>query len=571
MARWLRPPADPALVSSLASQLQIPEPLARILVLRGLADPEQAQRFLHPSLSHFHDPYRMLGMRTAVERIRQACARGEKILIYGDYDVDGSTAVVLLRKVIELAGGQADFYIPHRLKDGYGMREEVIEEAGRRGVGLIISVDTGIREAAVVERARQLGIDTIITDHHLPDAANPQGPGALAVLNPNQPGCDYPEKNLCGVGVVFKLAHALLGSLDWPAARLERVLESALRIVAIGTVADVVPLTGENRTIVKFGLDALRRPVNPGLQALLASAGIARGQAPTAGEIAFWLAPRLNAAGRMDTANDVIELFTATEPQRAGEIAARLNDLNAERQQAEKGILGEVLERLREGLDPASRCLIAAGEGWHRGVLGIVASRLVERFYRPTVVISVDSEEGVAYGSGRSIRPFHLLEALESMPELFLRFGGHRQAAGFSLPAERLPEFRSRFEAFAAARLNAEDCVPELRIDAEVALAEITDASMNALGDLAPYGFGNPEPVFAAAGLTLSSEPRLLKDKHLRLALRQHGRSITAIGWNLGTRATELHAGALVDAAFTVEADDYSGGWRLVLKDLITR
>lgn len=569
MARWLRPTADPALVSSLACQLQIPEPLARILVLRGLADAEQAHRFLHPSLSHLHDPFRLLGMRAAVERIRRACARGEKILIYGDYDVDGSTAVVLLRKAIELAGGQADFYIPHRLRDGYGMREEAIEEAARRGVQLIISVDTGIREAAVVERARQLGMDTIITDHHLPDAASPEVPGALAVLNPNQPGCDYPEKNLCGVGVVFKLTHALFGSLGWPAARLERMLESALRIVAIGTVADVVPLTGENRTIVKFGLDALRRPVNPGLQALLDSAGIARGQAPTTGEIAFWLAPRLNAAGRMDTANDVVELFTASDPQRAAEIAARLNSLNAQRQQAEKSILGEVLEDLPDGPDAEARCLIVAGEGWHRGVLGIVASRLVERFYRPTVVISIDPEEGVVYGSGRSIRPFHLLEALESMSELFLRFGGHRQAAGFSLPTERLPEFRSRFDAHAAARLTADDCIPEFRIDADLALAEITDSNMRALASLAPYGFGNPEPVFAAAGLKLSSEPRVLKDKHLRLALRQHGPSIAAVGWNLGNRAAELHAGALVDAAFTVEPDDYSGAWRLVLKDLV--
>src|SRR5712692_1382178 len=421
MARWLRSSPDPALVASLGRELRIPEMVARLLVLRGAADAEQAHRFLYPALSHLYDPYRMLGMSAAVERIRRAIARGEKILIYGDYDVDGTTSVVLLRKAIELAGGQAGFFIPNRLKDGYGMREEVIEHAAREGVQVIVSVDTGIREGAAIERANQLGIDTIITDHHLPDAAVPR---ALAVLNPNQPGCDYPDKNLCGVGVVFKLAHALLASLEWTPARLEKVLESMLRIVAIGTVADVVPLVGENRTIVKFGLNALRRPVNPGLKALLASAGFADGRAPTAGKIGFWLAPRINAAGRMDTATDVIELFTVSDPQRAAELAAKLGDLNTDRQQTEAAIIEQILESLPDGVEPGAASLVVAGEGWHRGVLGIVASRLVERFYRPTLVISIDRADGVAHGSGRSIRGFHLLEALESISDLFLRYGG---------------------------------------------------------------------------------------------------------------------------------------------------
>lgn len=575
MARWLRSSADPEQVHFLAGQLAIPKLVARILMLRGVGDAEQAHRFLNPSLSHLHDPYRMQGMREAVERLRHACALGEKILIYGDYDVDGTTAVVLLRKAIELAGGQADFYIPHRLKDGYGMREDVIEHAAREGVRLIVSVDTGIREAAVVARANSLGIDTIITDHHLPDCAA-QGPPALAVLNPNQSGCGYPDKNLCGVGVVFKLAQALLGSLDWSPARLEAMLRSMLRVVAIGTVADIVPLTGENRIIVKFGLDGLRRPVSPGLKALLAIAGFGDGRAPSAGNVAFWLAPRLNAAGRMDTASEVIELFSASDPQRAAEIAGRLDRLNADRQQAEARIVSEILASITAepaepaaGLEPGVTSLVCAGEGWHRGVLGIVASRLVERFYRPALVISIDPEEGLAYGSGRSISGFHLLEALESMPELFVRFGGHRQAAGFTLAVDRLAEFRRRFTGYAAERLTAEDCVPVIAIDAEVALPELTAGAMAALARLEPCGAGNPEPMFAATGLALAGPPRLLKEKHLRLNLSQQGRHMQAVGWNMGGRAPELSESAFLDAAFRVEADEYNGGWRLVLKDIV--
>jgi len=566
MARWIRSHPDAALAERLSCQLQIPKFLAAVLLQRGITDEEQGQRFLRPSLTHLHDPYRMRGMREAVERLRRACAGQEKILIYGDYDADGTTAVVLFRKAIELAGGAADFHIPHRLKDGYGMREEVIEEAARRGVKVLVSVDTGIRAAPVVERANQLGIDSIITDHHLPDGA---APPALAVLNPNQHGCGYPEKNLSGVGVAFKLAQALLGSLDWPSSRLENVLDSMLRIVAIGTVADVVPLVGENRTMVKFGLQGLSRPSNEGLKALLASAGFERGQTPTAGGVAFRVAPRLNAAGRMDTAVDVIELLTTAEPQRACEIAARLNEINAARQKAEAGILDRILEVLPKGPPPDSVCLVEAGEGWHRGVIGIVASRLVDRFHRPALVISVDREEGVAYGSGRSIRQFHLLESLESMAGLFLRFGGHRQAAGFSLRADRLEELRRRFDQYARDRLTADDFVPEIAVAADLPFAEISEEKMRALELLEPYGFGNPAPVFAASGLKLSREPRVLKEKHLRLTLRQQGRTVTAIGWNMADRAAGLAAGAPLEAAFTVERDDFAGGWRLVLKDVV--
>jgi single-stranded-DNA-specific exonuclease len=571
MARWIRTSADPALVGSLAKELAIPELISRLLILRGITGAQQAARFLRPSLSDLHDPYRMLGMRAAVDRLRRACATGEKILVYGDYDADGTTAVVLLRKAIELAGGTADFYIPHRLRDGYGMRDDVIEHAARQGIRLIVSVDTGIREAVVVEKANGLGIDTIITDHHLPEASPSRAPAALAVLNPNQPGCGYPDKNLSGVGVAFKLAQALLGSLDWPPARLEKVLRSMLRIAAIGTVADVVPLVGENRIIVKFGLHALGRPVNPGLKALLSASGIAEGRPPTAANIAYWLAPRLNAAGRMDTASEVIELFSAADAERGAKIAERLCRLNAERQAAEARIVEEILSEISAAPERAfpeqpPAAIVAAGEGWHRGVLGIVASRLVERFYRPAVVIAISEKEGMAHGSGRSIPPFHLLEALESMAELFARFGGHRSAAGFSLPAARLPEFRSRFLSYAAARLNPEDCIPSIAIDADLNFQEITCELLGELVQLEPHGAGNPEPIFAAAGLELQHPPRVLREKHLRLTLRQANRSFAAMGWRMAGIAASLIEKTVLNAAFTLERDD--GGCRLILKDL---
>src|SRR5579863_8743260 len=328
--------------ASLAAALGITTPAAKVLCHRGLADPQAAGRFLRPSLDDLLDPLTLRDMPRAVERLRQAIRGGEKILIYGDYDVDGTTSVVLLTKAIELAGGAAEFHVPHRLKDGYGMRPEVVERAAEEGVRLIVSVDTGIRAAEVVRRANELGIDVIVTDHHLPEE---ELPPALAVLNPNRPDCDYPEKNLCGVGVAFKLVQALLARVDWPADKLRRILESFLKLVAIGTVADVVPLTGENRIIVKHGLNGLRAVRNPGLRALLDVAGFTGALIPTATQVAFRVAPRMNAAGRMASANDVIELFLTGDAVRAHTIAEQLHALNTERQKTEAEIVETILEQ----------------------------------------------------------------------------------------------------------------------------------------------------------------------------------------------------------------------------------
>ena len=565
MKRWNYRDSDPAAAETLQAELKIGRLTAKLLTQRGVRLPEDAERFLNPRLDDLHDPYRMHGMRAAVERLRRAIANQEGILIYGDYDVDGTSAVVVLRAAIELVGGEADFHVPHRVQDGYGMRADVIEQAARENVRLLISVDTGIRESAVVERAAELGIDSIVTDHHLPDAAVPP---ALAVLNPNQPGCSYPDKSLCGVGVAFKLAHALFSELGWPQAKLTRVVESLLKLVAIGTIADVVPLIGENRVFAKLGLEGLRDPRNPGLKALLDSAGFSAAKPPSAGSVAFRVAPRINAAGRMDTAREVVELFTTREPARAAAIADKLNRLNTERQQTEEAILREITGRLAEIPPPDELpVIVEAGEGWHAGVIGIVASRVVERFHRPTVVLSSNPAQGTATGSGRSIPAFHLLEALESVADLFQRFGGHRQAAGCTLGIERVPELRRRLNEYGRRVLKADDFIPTLQLDAELGFSSINDGTMAELARLAPHGLANPSPRFSTPNMRLAGDPRIFKEKHLKLFLSSEEKSMNAIGWRMAERGRGLTRDDRLDIAYSIEPDTYYGGWQLVLDD----
>ena len=564
--RWVSRDHDTAAAEKIQAALGIPSITARLLTQRGVSDPEAASAFLDPSLDQLLDPFLLTGMRTAVDRVRRAIDEKEKILVYGDYDVDGTTSTVLLLKTFEMLGGVADFHVPHRVREGYGMRAEVIERAAQEGAKLLISVDTGIRESEVVERARELGIDSIITDHHL---LEDEVPNALAVINPNQPGCDYPDKNLCGVGLAFKLAHALLLESNWPTEKTQKVLESMLKIVAIGTVADLVPLVGENRIFVKLGLEGLRNPRNPGLEALLQVAGLREKGAVSAGDVGFRIGPRINAAGRMDSARDVVELFTTRDRARAEALASKLDGLNAERQSAEEAVVEEILEGLGRVPPPdVLPFLVVDGEGWHPGVIGICASRIVERFHRPTLVLSVDPETGLATGSGRSIPAFHLVEALEALAPMFERFGGHKMAAGCTLKAERVPELREALNEHALNRLGPEDFIPELKVDDELDFSSIGDELMGSLGKLAPHGMGNPTPVFATAGIRLAAEPRVLKEKHLKLRLDHGGANLWAMGWRMAQLHPALPAGADLDAAYAIEADDYWGGWRLNLKDL---
>ncbi len=548
--KWLTKPADEPGVVTLAEELRstpslrlngnsrLTTTLARLLVMRGIQDGASAQNFLSPTVAHLHSPYLMSGMSTAVERLDAAIERKEGILIYGDYDVDGTTAIVILKTAIELCGGTADFHVPHRIREGYGMKDDVIERAAAAGIRLIISVDTGIRAFAAAETAERLGVDLIVTDHHLPGQDGV--PKAFAVLNPNQAECEYPCKSLCGAGVAFKLAQALmerrLTDKDQP-----RLLTSFMKMVAIATIADAVPLTGENRVFAKLGLEALRRAVNPGLKALLGVAQVPQTRPPTSTEIAFRVAPRLNAAGRMDVACDVIELFSVKEEARAREIAGRLDQLNGERQEEERRILEAIEARFEQEPDLRNaHCVVIDGDGWHRGVIGITATRVVERYGRPALVLSHDGSE--AHGSGRSIRAFHLLDALESCRELFTRYGGHSHAVGFSLPSARVPELRTHLDEYARLRLTPADFEPVLDLDAELNLDQVTPELFQALERLEPFGQGNPEPIFAANAVRLMAPPKILKDKHGKLKL-----AAAVARASLGSeRAEELREAAIL-------------------------
>ena len=545
-----------------------------MLLARGITTADAARTFLEPKLGDLHSPYLMTGMREAVERLSAAIATRERILIYGDYDVDGTMATVILKTAIELLGGQCEFHVPHRLLEGYGMRDEVIERAAADGIKLIISVDTGIRAFAAAETAKRLGLDLIVTDHHLPhDRGNPE---ALAVLNPNQPGCAYPSKGLCGAGVAFKIAQALLEKNG-----RERLVPSFLKVVAIATVADSVPLVGENRVFVRLGLEGLRQPVNAGLKALIDICELNHGRPLTTTEVAFRIAPRMNAAGRMDVAKDVIELFTVKDATRAQELARKLNELNTQRQQEE----ARISDALRKKIDASAElreafCMVLDGEGWHRGVIGICASRIVERYSRPALVLSVDGPE--AHGSGRSFGGFHLLQALESCAGLFTRFGGHAAAVGFAMPTENIPELRRHLDGYARERLKPEDLEATLEHDGELALDQLTPAFWTALQQLQPFGVGNPEPVFIARTARVQ-ETRVLKEKHLKLKVHRYGegqpaaaysRTIEALGWRMAERVAEapIGAGDLVDLAFRIERNnhpDFGGGLQLILQDFV--
>jgi single-stranded-DNA-specific exonuclease len=604
--KWIPKSVDAAQVQRLAEYLQsnptlrsprLSPTLARLLVMRGMAEPNAAEVFLKASLSNLHSPYLMMGMKVAVERIEAAIERKEGILIYGDYDVDGTTAIVLLKTAIELCGGTAEFHVPHRIKEGYDLRGDVIERAATAGIRLVISVDAGIRAFAAAEMARRVGVDLIVTDHHLPGQDGT--PPALAVLNPNQAGCGYPCKALCGAGVAFKVAQALM-ERRLTGRDQKALLTSFAKIAAIATIADAVPLTGENRILARVGLDALRRAVNPGLKALLDAAQVS-GRPLTSGEVAFRIAPRINAAGRMDIAADVIELFTVKDDLRARELANKLDKLNADRQEEERRILQAIDARLVD--DPALRdafCIVIDGDGWHRGVIGITATRVVERYCRPAIVISRDAQE--AHGSGRSIKTFHLLNALESCEELFTRYGGHAHAVGFSLPSARIAELRNRLDQYARARLTLADFEPALDIDAELPLDEVTPELFEVLRQLEPFGVGNPEPVFVASDVSLVAPPRVLKEKHVKLKLTCNGegelspeaiamtprchpdsaaisrrgswRSAivhTACGWHMAQRVQEakLLPGDGMEIAFTVDYNDHPefGGLELSLRD----
>lgn len=552
--RWILETCDASRVRRLADALRLPPIVARLLVIRGLDEPDAAARFLDPRLEHLHDPMRLTDLPRAVDRIEAAVARREKIAVHGDYDVDGVTSTVLLRRVIAMLGGDVDHFLPERLRDGYGLNVPAIERLHADGVRLIVSVDCGIRADAAARRARELGVDLVVTDHHEPDAALPD---AFAVVNPKRPDCPYPDKHLAGVGVAFKLVQALVtraGRAQW--------LPGLVKIAALGTIADVVPLVGENRVLAKIGLESLSAPRHTvGLRALLEESKLL-GRRLDSHHVAFQLAPRINAAGRMaspDLAARLLLLSDEALEDEARGLARQLGEENTRRQAEERTIVEAARQAIER--DPsigAHGVLVVAGDGWHRGVIGIVASKLVESYFKPAIVLSIDGE--LAHGSCRSIPAFDMLGGLERCHDLFERFGGHRQAAGLTMPSARIPALRERLAQHAAEVLSFEDLVPRVRIDGLLPLADISPEVLVGLDRLAPFGVGNPSPLFLSGPAEVASGPRVMKERHLSLAVRQGARTYRAVMWRGAEFSGTIEAHrAAIDVAYALERNTYMG------------
>ena len=557
--RWIVRRQDSSQVASLARVLGVSPILAALLTARGYDDEVSARSFITPRPDQIHDPYLMLGMTDAVARLHRAIDQQEPILIYGDYDVDGTTGTAVLLRALKLLGAKTGFHVPHRFTEGYGIQQAALERAFKDGYRLVVSVDCGIRAHEPLFWARDNGLDVIITDHHLPDE-NEGAPPAFAVLNPNQAGCTYPDKNLAGVGVAFKLIHALFRERG-----RESQVDSFMKVVAIGTVADVAKLVGENRAIVALGLKDLAKASNPGLRALIEVAGCGDGKGMTAYDLGFRLGPRINAAGRMDAAKAVVELFDTRDHAEARRLAVHLDARNEERKTVQQQIIDLAVAELADANKPASHVAVIAGQGWHRGVIGIAASKIAERLNRPCVVFSIDGE--VAHGSGRSIEAYHLLDGLTSCADLFEKFGGHSHAAGITIKPERIDQFRDRLNAHAASCLSEEDLEHSVTIDMELKSEEISFRLTRELELLEPYGAGNARPVFLTRELRCLTEPLVMKDRHLKMRLAgPNNRPLEAIWWNClepGERTPELKG--RIELAYTIETSVWNDEIKLQL------
>jgi single-stranded-DNA-specific exonuclease len=560
--RWVVREPEIERAANFARSLGVSTIVASLLVARGYTEEQSARKFLRPSPDQLHDPSLMLGMKEAVARILRAIDGGEKILVYGDYDVDGTTGTVVLRRALNLLGAQTGFHVPHRFTEGYGIQQAALEKALDEGYTLVISVDCGIRAHEPLYWARDNGLDVIVTDHHLPDE-DEGAPPAFCVLNPNQHGCNYPDKNLAGVGVAFKLAHALFRERG-----RESQISGFLKMVAIGTVADVAQLVGENRTIVALGLKDLPKATNPGLRALMEVAGLTGERSMTAYDLGFRIGPRINAAGRMDAARAVVELFEATDPKEATRLALHLDARNRERQSVQQEIFKRAIEELESSADTQTQTHVAviSGDDWHRGVIGIAASKIAERINRPCVVISLEGDDG--HGSARSIEAYHLLNGLTACADLFVKFGGHSHAAGLSIKRASIAELRRRLNEHAASFLTDEDLVPSLKIDMELPAEAVTLSLAEELQALEPFGAGNPRPLFVTRDLRIMAEPRIMKEKHLKLRLAgTQNRPLEAVWWSgveeLAGRT--LPVGQRIELAYTIEPNTWKGETRLQL------
>jgi single-stranded-DNA-specific exonuclease len=540
--RWTYRDIDQALAARLVADRRIDPVVARLIAARagelspdGPLSEKALERFLYPALNTLHDPFLMADMEQAVGRVADALRHGQKIVIYGDYDCDGTTATALLVHLFRFLGHDVEYYIPKRLEEGYGLNRNALELLARRGTRVVLTVDNGVTAVKEAAYARELGIDLVITDHHQP---GPELPDAVAVVDPTRHDCPYPFKYLAGVGVAFKFAHALLKALKVDADRGRKFLYSVVDLVAIGTVADLAPLLGENRILIRYALKQMRENPNERTQVLCNTWGVAA-QELSAQTIAFSIAPRLNAAGRTDHAGVCVELFTTTSMRRGEQIALELDGFNERRKELELQILYHCQDFVEKQVDLEDEpVLVVDGDNWHIGVLGIVASRLTDQFYRPAIVIS--KSDGIGHGSGRSSDTFNLHQALEACAGYLLEFGGHAHAAGLRLKAHSIAPFRQSINEYAHSVLDPKELVPRLTIDTELEPAELTLGLLDALAALEPFGEGNPEPLLTMSQLRLAEPPRVVGTNHLRLRLQCDGGRFEAIGFGMAQVATEL-------------------------------
>ena len=547
-AAWVVSPLRPE-AEAIAEALSIPLALARVLVNRKILTVEAARAFLHGEADALHDPFLLKGMDRAVARIEEAIARGETILVFGDYDVDGVLSTVMLIKALSSLGAKVEYFIPERLTDGYGIKDEHVDIPVQKGARLVVSVDCGVKAVEFTARAKAKGIDVIITDHHRPGETLPD---AVAVLNPVLPDSGYPDPGLAGVGVAFKLIQALLRR-----AGKDGVLAHYMKLVSIGTVADVAELKGENRIFVKHGLKGLRNVANTGLRSLIEACGLGNRKI-SEGDLGFRLGPRINAAGRMGMTDLAVRLFFAESPEESMALVQKLDDLNAQRQRTEERIFNEACERIEtRGLDKKYKCLVLGSADWHRGVIGIAASKLKDRFHRPVVLFAY--EDGKACGSGRSISEVPLIDLLEDCRHLFLSYGGHKLAVGCTLPRDRMDAFKDALNPLAEARISEDSLKRKIRLDGPLEFAEVDQRFLETFALLVPFGVGNPKPLFVAENVEVVSEPQLLQRKHLKFLARQNGRVLEAVGWDKGEWRHVLRRGGRVSLAFSLMVSEYLG------------
>lgn len=561
---WVVVECDEEQADRLAREADLPPVIARLLVIRGVTTAEEARAFFDPSLDHLHDPSLLPDADAGVDRLAAAVKSGERICVYGDYDVDGVTGTALLVRTLRALKGNVSYRLPHRRRDGYGIKPAAVTDAVRDRVGLIVTCDCGITACETARCAREAGIDMIITDHHEP---GPELPLAAAVINPKREDAVYPFPELAGVGVAFKLAQGLVRKLGYDE---EAFIKRFTDLAALGTVGDVVPLLGENRTLVRHGLEAIPVSKKIGLRTMIRAAGL-EGKPLNAYYLAYVLGPRINAAGRMADATAALRLLLTTETAEAWALAREMERHNNRRRVEQERIVAEAMEQAQAKAEAGARVLVLSQEGWNRGVIGVAASKICEQYSRPAILVSRDEAAGIGSGSARSVPEFNLIEALRACEDLLERFGGHALAAGVTVRLANLDEFEERINSIAFAAIPEEELVPRVEVDAEIAPDQITRELADAIASMEPFGMGNPEPVFVTRNVAVVARQRVGDGSHLKFQVQGHNQPpVDCIGFGLGDYADSLELGGLVDVCYSIRINDFNGAdsVQLVAKDL---